>query len=113
MLADAGVTVLVDVRAVPRSRLYPHFNERFLRETLPVRYLWPGQLLAGKNPARIPPEAFAAGIEELLELARTETVCIMCSERSPTPTRSRPGGCHRWTTIAPALRERGAEVIHL
>lgn len=112
LLRRNGVTLLVDVRAIPRSRFYPHFNKSYLEERLPVRYLWREEL-DGKNAKTVPQEAFDAGIDELISLSEKDVVCIMCSERSPTPTTSRPEGCHRWNRIAPALIAKGAKVVHV
>jgi uncharacterized protein (DUF488 family) len=113
LLHSHGITLLVDVRAIPRSRFYPHFNKSYLGQHLPLKYLWRGEFLGGKNAKLIPPEMFQAVIEELAELSKTEAVCIMCSEREPTPTKWRKEGCHRWNTIMPALRKRGVEVRHV
>lgn len=112
LLRANGITLLVDVRAIPRSRFYPHFNKSYLERHLPIPYLW-REALGGKNAATVPKPVFDAAIDELLALAATEKVCIMCSERSPTPTKWRPEGCHRWNAIAPALIARGASVAHL
>lgn len=112
LLRRNGITLLVDVRAIPRSRFYPHFNRSYLEQHLPIPYLW-REHLGGKNAKSVPKEVFDAGIGELLALAAEEKVCIMCSERSPTPTKHRPEGCHRWNAIAPALIDRGARVVHL
>ena len=113
LLLSHGVTLLADVRASPRSRFHPQFNRGFLERNLPMRYLWMGDRLGGKNAELIPPEDFAAGIAELAERSRTETVCILCSEREPGPTKWRPEGCHRWSSLTPALRAAGVEVRHI
>lgn len=113
ILKQAGITLLVDVRAKPQSRFYPHFNKKYLMDHVPMKYLWMGDVLGGKNMHLIPPEDFARGIDELIELSKTERICILCSEGKPTPTTYRPEGCHRWNSIAPALREKGMEIIHL
>ena len=113
ILRGAGITLLVDVRARPQSRFYPHFNRRYLEEHLPMRYVFLGDRLGGKNAHEIPPEVYAAGIDTLVALAEKDRVCIMCSEASPTPTKSRPEGCHRWHTITPMLEPKGVKVVHL
>ena len=50
MLEAAGVRVLVDVRAFPRSRRHPQFDrkaiENALRDT-PIQYVWEGRDLGG------------------------------------------------------------------
>jgi hypothetical protein len=113
LLQGHGVTLLVDVRAVPRSRFYPQYNRGFLEKNLPMRYRWMGDALGGKNADQVPPAVFAAAIDELAALTGTETVCIMCSEREPTPTKWRPSGCHRWYSITPAVERKGVAVTHL
>lgn len=113
ILQSRAVTLLVDVRARPQSRFYPHFNRKFLEANLPMRYSWMGDRLGGKNAKEIPEEVFTQGIDDLIELSHHETVCIMCSEGSPTPTKWRPEGCHRWSVITPLLEAKGVEVLHL
>ncbi len=113
ILQSKAVTLLVDVRAIPMSRFHPQFNRAFLEKNLPMRYSWMGDRLGGKNEKHIPPEVYASGIDDLVELSQHETVCIMCSESSPTPTKWVPQGCHRWHTITPLLERKGVEVVHL
>lgn len=124
ILRQAGITLLVDVRAKPQSRFHPHFNKKYLIEHLPtcpsepggrsgVEYRWMGDTLGGKNMHLIPKEDFERGVDELIALSKADRVCILCSEGQPTPTKWRPEGCHRWNTIAPALKAKGTEVIHL
>lgn len=113
LLQRHGITVLVDVRAIPRSRFYPHFNKSFFEKHLPMKYRWMGDSLGGKNADLIPRDVFEKGIEELMRISKEETVCIMCSEREPTPTKWRKTGCHRWFSIAPALQAKGADIVHI
>lgn len=113
LLLAHGITLLVDVRAVPRSRFHPQYNRGFLEKNLPMRYRWMGDALGGKNADLVPPAVFAAAIDELATLTETETVCILCSEREPTPTKWRPAGCHRWYAITPAVERLGIAVTHL
>jgi uncharacterized protein (DUF488 family) len=113
LLQPHGITLLVDVRAIPRSRFHPWFNQKYLETHLPLKYLWKGDILGGKNAHLIPEAEFERGIQELIELSKTETVCIMCSEGQPTPTKWRKEGCHRWYAITPTLEQRGIDVVHL
>jgi hypothetical protein len=113
LLQSHGITLLVDVRAIPRSRFHPWFNRSYFEAHLPLKYLWRGDCLGGKNAKTIPPPVFAAGIQELIKLSNTETVCIMCSEGQPTPTKWRKEGCHRWSVITPMLEAEEVKVVHL
>lgn len=113
LLRTNGITLLVDVRTVPKSRYHPWFNRTHMEKQLPMKYLWRGDVLGGKNAHLVPPEVFQAGIDELAVLSGAERICIMCSERDPGPSRWSRKGCHRWYAIAPALQAKGMEVIHL
>lgn len=114
-LVDAGVTVLVDVRAQPHSRRR-EFARKHLGPGLAdygIRYESRPELgtpQAGREAAKrgdmetfghvfeaqlSTPEAQAA-LEKLLVLMRNENVCLMCYERDPEQ-------CHR-TLICERLR---------
>ena len=113
LLYGQGITLVVDVRSVPKSRYQPWFNQAYLERHLPMRYLWRGDVLGDKALAAVAPDAFGAAIEEVAAFVETECVCILCSERDPGPSRWRKTGCHRWHSIAPALQAKGIEVLHL
>jgi uncharacterized protein (DUF488 family) len=120
------VTLVADVRTIPRSRHNPQFN----RDTLPAalaaagieyRHLPALGGLRRTNPAS--PNAgwrnasfrgfadymqtteFVAGLDELLSLAQQWRVAIMCAEAVPWR-------CHR-SLIADALFARGIPVEHI
>ena len=126
LLREHGVTLLADVRTVPRSRTNPQFN----RETLPTSLE-----LAGIGYAHLPglgglrktrpdsintgwrnlsfrgyadymqtPE-FAASLDELLALIQRQRVAIMCAEAVPWR-------CHR-SLIADALLVRGVAAFDI
>ena len=123
LLKAHGVQRLVDVRTVPRSRHNPQFNQSELSPPLHsarlhYRYM-PG--LGGFRHARrdsvntggIMPASVASPItcrrlssgsnlDELIELAKSERIAIMCAEAVPWR-------CHR-SLIADALLARGIEV---
>jgi uncharacterized protein (DUF488 family) len=126
LLRAHGVTRLLDVRTVPRSRVNPQFN----RETLPgalrgagiaydhlpdlggLRHPWDDSPnLAWRNASfrgfadYMQTPEFAAGLETVIELARREQVALMCSEAVPWR-------CHR-SLIADALTVRGVQVEHI
>lgn len=107
LLRRHGIGLLADVRSVPASRYVPRFAGRNLRQWLPengIAYRWLGDRLGGKPPA--PPERYQDGIAELLTLAATHAVAIMCAERDPAQ-------CHRAHLVAPGLEQAGARVLHI
>lgn len=127
MLAAARIATLVDVRAFPRSRRHPQFNQGALEGALAARgigYSWEGKALGGfrkpKPDSRhtalrvaafrgfadyMETEEFGAALDDVLRRADQERVAIMCAEREPAE-------CHR-SLIADAALARGARVIHL
>ncbi len=126
LLRAHGVTRVVDVRTVPRSRHNPQFNQ----DTLPA-----GLSAAGIGYAHMPglgglrkPDsdspnpgwrnasfrgfadymltpAFEQNLKALIEQARREPIVIMCAEAVPWR-------CHR-SLIADALVVRGVRVEHI
>lgn len=126
ILRSAGVTLLVDVRTVPRSRHTPQWNQDHVAAALPadgIRYHhlprlggfrkprpdspnpgWRNLSFRGYADYMATPE-FAGGLGELLGLAGTAPTAIACTEAVPWR-------CHR-SLIADALTIRGIEVRHL
>ena len=126
LLLAHGVTCLVDVRTVPRSRRNPQFNRDTLPEVLSsrgIRYVHIPGLGGLRRPRPDSPNAgwqnasfrgfadhmqtpeFATSLEALLELAAQERVAVMCAEAVPWR-------CHR-SLIADALVVRGVQVEHI
>jgi uncharacterized protein (DUF488 family) len=126
LLKTHGVTLLVDVRTVPRSRHNPQFNLDTLPAALAaggIGYLHLkglGGLRHGKKDSpntgwRTPgfrgyadymlTEDFACHLGRLMEVAGTEQVAVMCAEAVPWR-------CHR-SLIADALTVRGVPVEHI
>jgi uncharacterized protein (DUF488 family) len=128
MLAEAGVTRLIDVRAIPRSRTNPQFNKETiaaaLREgSIDYRHV---PALGGRRSRQPEPSSrndywriqafrnyadyaqtttFQAGLAELERLARESLTAIMCAEAVWWR-------CHR-RLIADYLLVRGWDVSHL
>ena len=126
LLQAHGVERVVDVRTVPRSRHNPQFNSDALAAALravQIAYTHlPG--LGGLRHARkdstntgwrnasfrgfadyMQTMEFAGALGDLLDLAKTERVAIMCAEAVPWR-------CHR-SLIADALTARGVPVDHI
>jgi uncharacterized protein (DUF488 family) len=126
MLQAHGVTLVADVRTVPRSRRNPQFN----RDTLPqalkaagLDYIHLPGLGGWRSPRADSPNQgwrnpsfrgyadylltreFADHLEGLMELARRARVALMCAE-------ALPWRCHR-SLIADALLIRGIPVEHI
>jgi uncharacterized protein (DUF488 family) len=126
ILKTFKIGLLVDVRSVPRSRHTPQFNADNLAEALPqagIGYIHVGSLGGLRHTVKdsvnlgwhntsfrgyadyMQMADFAAGIDELLGLAKDKTVAIMCAEAVPWR-------CHR-SLIGDALLIRGIEVIDI
>ncbi len=126
LLRGAGVELLVDVRANPRSR-YPQFNRSALAGTMKangIGYAPLGAELGGRREPRpdsvntaleegpfrgyadhMASEEFLAGVDFLEELARERRAAVMCAEGDWTR-------CHR-RLLADILTARGWRVLHL
>jgi uncharacterized protein (DUF488 family) len=127
LLREAGVTCLVDVRAYPASRRYPHFGRAALEQSLPaagIRYIWEGEALGGRRkPSGESPHlalrhpafrayadhmmtaTFRDAAERLLATAHAAPAAIVCAERLPWQ-------CHRFL-ISDFLVAGGNDVVHL
>lgn len=126
LLAAHGVTLLADVRTVPRSRHNPQFN----KDTLPAALQTEGigychlkglgglrhTTASSPNTGWRTPgfrgyadymltEEFEAELTALMELARGARVAVMCAEAVPWR-------CHR-SLIADALTVMGVAVEHI
>lgn len=126
LLAEAGVTVVVDVRRYPGSKRYPQFGGEALAARLReagIGYIhevdmggrrrpspdsgntyWRNEQFRGYADHMTSPE-FRASFERLVGRAETERQALLCSEAVPWR-------CHR-QLIADALVARGYEVRHL
>jgi uncharacterized protein (DUF488 family) len=121
-----GVTLVADIRTVPRSRRNPQFDRDELARALPatgIAYAHLPRLGGLRRPRADSPNTgwrnpgfrgfadhmqtaeFAHGLAELRALAESGTVAIMCAEAVPWR-------CHR-SLVADALTALGAEVVHV
>ena len=126
LLAGHGVTLLVDVRTVPRSRHNPQFNGDALPGHLAgahIGYLHAAGLGGFRRTSADSPNAgwhnlsfrgyadymqtpeFAHELSKLMELAQREYVALMCAEAVPWR-------CHR-SLIADALTVHGVKTCEI
>ncbi len=126
ILTAHGVTLLADVRTIPRSRHNPQFNQESLPASLEaagIGYLhlkglgglrhttaaspntgWRNASFRGFADYMLTAE-FAVELAHLVEIARRARIAIMCAEAVPWR-------CHR-SLIADALTVRGVAVEHV
>src|SRR5690606_17299016 len=108
-LKAAQVQTIVDVRTVPFSRRFPWFSQQKLAFALSqngIDYVFMGRELGGRpeeekyytdgianyqKMARSP--SFGAGINKVLELAKTRRLALLCSEGDPLH-------CHRMLLVS-------------
>lgn len=117
LLRDSSIQVVADVRSQPYSAFAGHFSQAPLRTSLEeagLRYVFLGRELGGRPLETdmydenghvlydmvAASDRFAAGLDRLLEGARSFRVAIMCSEEDPTE-------CHRTLLIGEAMRRTG------
>lgn len=126
LLVAHEIRILVDVRAFPTSRRWPHFDQQALRDALApqgIRYVWIAALggrRKGRNESRhiawtVPAfrhyadhtesTEFDDGLRELLTMAEEGRTAFMCAEARYTQ-------CHR-RLIADQLVVAGHTVRHI
>ena len=126
LLQEHRVTLLADVRTVPRSRHNPQYGSDVMDKALAAagiayRHLpglgglrkprkdsinmgWRNESFRGYADYMQTP-VFEAALDELIALSAWGCVCIMCAEAVPWR-------CHR-SLVADALTVRGVEVRHI
>jgi uncharacterized protein (DUF488 family) len=126
LLKTFGVTLLVDVRTVPRSRHNPQFNKENLPASLKpegVRYIHMPEIGGLRRPKRdsvnlawrnmsfrgyadyMQTKEFTDNLLKIIALARENCLAIMCAE-------ALPWRCHR-SLISDALVLRHVKVQHI
>jgi uncharacterized protein (DUF488 family) len=121
-LAPHRIQAIIDVRSVPYSCHAPDFTKAELEAIAAeagLGYRWLGDHLGGRphdpalltngvpDPAKVRVDpGFEAGIAEVLAIARTSRVVLLCAEIDHRH-------CHRAAWIAPALEAAGARVWHI
>jgi uncharacterized protein (DUF488 family) len=122
LLAGARISAIADVRSKPHSRWSPQFNKQALAAALgknDVAYVYLGKELGGRpddpallkngNPdydAMSRTQMFRAGMERIIEGAKTHRIALMCAERDPLD-------CHRFLLIGRHLASRAIPLAHI
>lgn len=122
LLRSAEVNAVADVRSVPWSKHFPHFNRKELKEKLEavgVQYRFFGKMLGGRpdDPslfdgtvadyeAMAKSEDFAKGIVRVISGAKKYNLTLMCSEHDPLD-------CHRCLLVGRELLQQGGIVKHI
>lgn len=122
LLKQHGVTAVADVRSLPYSRRFPHFNQSPLRNSLgseEISYVFLGYQLGArpKDPecyvegkARYEliaaTEAFTNGLDRIFKGAKHHQIALMCAEQDPIT-------CHRAILVCRYLRNRGLDIKHI
>lgn len=124
LLEAHGIKALVDVRAFPRSRRWPHFSGDRLAAAW-ADYHWLGKELGGYRKSahadsphtalegmwrayadHMETAEFRAGIVRLLALARERPTAILCAERGWHD-------CHRRHIADHLVAIEGVETLHI
>jgi uncharacterized protein (DUF488 family) len=113
LLRKDKIEFLCDVRSVARSR-WPQFNGLVLAELLRETGIGYEHLPECGGKTRPKPEDLARGIDRIVEIASEIQTVIMCSESRPLSDHKIPrANCHRVGLLAPLLRAKGLEIIHI
>ena len=113
LLKAHEVTVLADIRTIPRSAHNPQFNRENLERVLPAEGIQYRHLktlggfrggFKGYREYMKTPE-FEVALNELRSSGETQNVAFMCAEGNPFR-------CHR-SLVADALTDRGEKVFHI
>lgn len=126
ILQAHGISVLIDVRTIPKSRHNPQFNEETLQKSLKkagIKYIHQKKLGGLRHTTKdslntgwrnksfrgyadyMQTREFIHAIRWLMKSAKGKKVAIMCAEGNPFR-------CHR-SLIADALTVRGRKVWHI
>ena len=123
ILKDKRISVLVDVRSIPKSQYFRDFNNNLLSKTLAnvgIKYenwkdefgarqenlsFYTDNILDYDKFARS--QQFQTGISKIEELDnKRENICLMCAEIDPV-------NCHRAILCGKEIFANGIEVVHI
>ena len=111
ILKTYNIELIVDVRRSPKSKKFPHFNKKNLKEELPktkIQYINITQLGGFRKEGYLAfsqTKEFSSAINQLLKTVNGKIAAIVCAEILWWR-------CHR-RYIAKILNEKGNRVIHI
>ena len=126
LLRQNGITCLLDIRTVPKSRHNPQFGQDQLAQSLAdagIEYRYLRGLGGLRRPRKesqnagwrntsfrgyadyMQTEEFAANVDAVIDLAESRTCALMCAEAVPWR-------CHR-SLVADALSVRGIPAVEI
>lgn len=124
LLQTHFINCIVDVRSIPSSRFNPQYNKKHLSEYLKnnkILYIhMPDEFGARHTDPELLDDtgqvdfekvrdspAFKSGIERLLKgIDKGYRIALMCAESDPL-------SCHRFSMIAPKLKNNNLQVLHI
>ena len=123
LLLRHAIQTVCDVRSRPASFRFPQFNRDAFEVNLRdagYKYEFFGESLGGRPEdsrvyqsngvvdyfLRRKARDFAAGVDRVVEISRTQSIAMMCAEEDPLH-------CHRFLMICPELLERGVTPVHI
>ena len=114
LLRRHEIAFVCDVRSIARSR-WPQYNGRVLAGALQANGIGYEHLPECGGKVLAPPDELARGLDRIVELASEINVAVMCSESRPLTLHAREprANCHRVGLLAPPLKARGADIIHI
>ena len=111
LLKSHGIELLADVRSLPKSSRFPHFNRVHLGSVLKkegIDYLHIPELGGLRKEGYlnyVKTKKFKEALEELMSLSTNRKTAIMCAEKNWRE-------CHR-RFIAEELVKKEVEVVHI
>jgi uncharacterized protein (DUF488 family) len=112
LLKKYNISIVIDVRRFPTSKLYPWFKKENLSKKIGehgIEYIWLGDILGGYRKGGyqkyMETREYKKGIEILIRESKKKNIAILCSEKLWFR-------CHR-RFIADTLCELGLKVIHI
>jgi uncharacterized protein (DUF488 family) len=113
LLNKYEIQFVCDVRSVARSR-WPQYNGPILSELLRENGIGYEHLPETGGKTKPKPDDLARGIDRITEIASDVRTAIMCSESKPlTPHKVPRANCHRIGMLAPMLKAKGADIVHI